>query len=84
MRARARVRVRVRVCVCMFVLLTLRANLMTHNDSKVRDIAAGEELCICYLNSLYLSFPERDERLQDLYFFGAEPLSTDKGLEALV
>ena len=50
----------------------------------VRDIAAGEELCISYLNSLYTSFPERDERLQEVYFFGADTLGTDAGLEALV
>eukprot|EP00040_Diaphanoeca_grandis_P007788 m.42316 g.42316 ORF g.42316 m.42316 type:complete len:397 (-) comp19069_c0_seq1:213-1403(-) len=49
----------------------------------VRRITIGEELTISYLGSQYLSFPERDERLQDIYLFGAETLSTDKGLEAL-
>lgn len=49
----------------------------------VSDVKAGEELCISYLNELYLPFPERDERLRDMHAFGAEQLSSDRGLEAM-
>lgn len=51
--------------------------------STVEDVAPGDELTIGYLGSLYLSFPERDERLMETYWFHAEHLPSDSGLEAL-
>merc|ERR1719198_2395672 len=50
----------------------------------VRDIQPGEELTITYLGDLYLPFPERDQRLQELYGFGSDRLSSDSGLEAVI
>lgn len=49
----------------------------------VRDIAEGEELTVDYLGDLYLPFPERDERLREMYGFGAERRPTDPGLESM-
>eukprot|EP00039_Didymoeca_costata_P033588 m.43045 g.43045 ORF g.43045 m.43045 type:complete len:383 (-) comp9944_c0_seq2:9-1157(-) len=46
------------------------------------DISKEKELCISYLDSLYLSYPERNDRLMDIYGFPAEKLPTDDGLEA--
>lgn len=48
-----------------------------------RDIEPGEELTISYLEELYLPYPERADRLQELHCFAAERLPTDASLEAM-
>jgi len=48
-----------------------------------RDVEAGEELTISYLEELYLPHPEREERLQELHGIAPEKLNTDASLEAL-
>lgn len=51
---------------------------------SVRPIAAGEEVTITYLETVYASFPDRDDVLQLKYGFGAAPRPTDPLLEQLV
>jgi hypothetical protein len=51
---------------------------------SIRPIEAAEEVTITYLDSLYSSFPERTEVLQQKYLFDATARPTDASLELLV
>lgn len=48
-----------------------------------RDIELGEELTISYLEELYLPFPEREDRLQQLHCISPDSLPTDGSLVAM-